>query len=302
MGRMFGGTSVDFCHNPTAMTSEDDYMGFLGDLTQAGTQKLGRITAEVDNLVSHLKEAVAAVGPSGRVVHIAHSQGALLTALAAKRLAPEERRVVEVVAFGGAAALTRAEYPSFRRLVNYYAVNDPLLHVVPPAVRALRSGFGFGVPAVAGADGDHRQTEPEFVFLSPRAGDPVEDHMLFGPTYGPALAWEGQRYQQKYMSLIERNAYRANQSMSVFTEKLEYVLRERLGVLVAFLYQLALLCERFYCWQRDLVVGFRNAIVAGVVVPIAHLLRFLLRFLVELRRVWAKDEERFEPVELSFSA
>ncbi len=48
---LFGGQPVLFCHNPTSMTTEDDYFGYIGDLTQAGTQKLGRITSEVDALV-----------------------------------------------------------------------------------------------------------------------------------------------------------------------------------------------------------------------------------------------------------
>ena len=48
---LFGGRPVEFCHNPTSMTSEDDYVGWGRDLTQAGAQKLGRITAEVDSLV-----------------------------------------------------------------------------------------------------------------------------------------------------------------------------------------------------------------------------------------------------------
>jgi len=40
---MFGGQPVLFCHNPTAMTTNDDYLGYIGDLTQAGTQKLGML-------------------------------------------------------------------------------------------------------------------------------------------------------------------------------------------------------------------------------------------------------------------
>ena len=51
---LFGGRPVVFCHNPTAMTGEGDYRGYIGDLTQAGTQKLGRITAEVDALVRYV--------------------------------------------------------------------------------------------------------------------------------------------------------------------------------------------------------------------------------------------------------
>lgn len=67
---------------------------------------------------------------------------------------------IEVLCFGGAAALRRSEFP-FHRVVNYYAVNDPLLHVVPSAVKALRSGF---------LSSYQEQSDPEFVFLSPRSG------------------------------------------------------------------------------------------------------------------------------------
>lgn len=47
---IFGNRPVLFCHNPTAMVNEDDTFGYIGDLTQATTQKLGKITAEVDEL------------------------------------------------------------------------------------------------------------------------------------------------------------------------------------------------------------------------------------------------------------
>ena len=48
---IFGNRPVLFCHNPTAMVDEDDTRGWVGDLTQATTQKLGKITSEVDTLV-----------------------------------------------------------------------------------------------------------------------------------------------------------------------------------------------------------------------------------------------------------
>jgi hypothetical protein len=51
ISKLFGGKPVVYCHNPTAMSHDEDMIGYIGDLTQAGTQKLGRITAEVDNLV-----------------------------------------------------------------------------------------------------------------------------------------------------------------------------------------------------------------------------------------------------------
>lgn len=90
-------------------------MGYLSDLTQAGTQKLGRITEEVDTLVKHLRVALTLVGKNGLVIHIAHSQGALITALAAKQLNPLEMNRIEVIAFGGAAALRSTAKTPFRR-------------------------------------------------------------------------------------------------------------------------------------------------------------------------------------------
>jgi len=51
---LFGGTPVLFCHNPTSMTTEDDYLGYIGDLTQAGTQKLGTFIFFMDWFLSGL--------------------------------------------------------------------------------------------------------------------------------------------------------------------------------------------------------------------------------------------------------
>jgi hypothetical protein len=133
-----------------------------------------------------LKEAVASVGKGGRVVHIAHSQGALVTALAAKKLSLLEMSKIEIVALGGAAAIRKTPQTPFYRCINYYSVNDPLLWVVPSAEQALRSGF---------------VADDEFCFLVPRVGDPIEDHQLLGPTYEQALAWEGRRFQRTYQSI-----------------------------------------------------------------------------------------------------
>ena len=51
ISKLFGGKAVQFCHNPTFMTSEEDMFGYVGDFAQAGSQKFGRITAEVNELV-----------------------------------------------------------------------------------------------------------------------------------------------------------------------------------------------------------------------------------------------------------
>jgi hypothetical protein len=190
ISKLFGGKRVEYCHNPTAMAHADDYIGFVGDLSQATTQKLGLITDEVTQLVSHLQKALAAVGRRGVVVHICHSQGALVTALALRQLKADEMNRLEILAFGGAAVLLRSSATPLKRSVNYYAANDPLLLLVPSAQEALRSGF----------------LEPQFCFLAPREGDPIADHGLLGETYGQALAWEGRRFQQLYQSTLYRTA------------------------------------------------------------------------------------------------
>ena len=71
--------------------------------------------------------------------------------------------------------------------------NDPILNVVPSAVKALKSGFSFG-----------GGFEQEIIFLASRTGDPLSDHGLLNPTYLEALLWEGQRYQSLYTSPLGR--------------------------------------------------------------------------------------------------
>jgi len=96
---------------------------------------------------------------------------------------------IEVIAFGGAAAVRQTPQTPFHRCINYYSLNDPLLWVVPSAEQALRSGLVIN---------------EEFCFLAPKIGDPVQDHYLLNPTYAQALSWEGQRYQRIYLSYSYR--------------------------------------------------------------------------------------------------
>jgi hypothetical protein len=273
------GKQVVYCYNPTAMVDDDDMMGYLGDLTQATQQKLGLITAEVDVLVKHLREAVAAVGKRGRVIHIAHSQGALITFLAAKQLTAAEMNQIEVLAFGGAAALRRTVQTPFNRCVNYYSVNDPLLFVVPQAAQALRSGFV----------GDE-----EFCFLSPRIGDPIRDHNLIGPTYLQALTWEGSRFQQRHQS----PAYRTMRTVWIFCRMLFLALNARLHAILKILLRPVLLWSLLvYMWTRQLVVRISNVTKTKVIPTAVLFLSLLLEWIICSIRYWTGEEE-FVPVAL----
>ena len=46
-----------------------------------------------------------------------------------------ECKRIEIISFGGAATICTSEFPNFARCINYYAVNDPILNVVPSAGR-----------------------------------------------------------------------------------------------------------------------------------------------------------------------
>jgi hypothetical protein len=76
------------------------------------------------------------------------------------RLPCSSQRITQpkLKSFGGAATICTSEFP-FSRCINYYAVNDPILNVVPSAVNALKTGFSFG-----------GGMEQEIIFLASRTG------------------------------------------------------------------------------------------------------------------------------------
>ena len=279
ISRLFGGQHVHFCYNPTSMAHDDDTMGYVfGDLAQAGTQKLGRLTTEVDGLVEHLRKSLSAVGKRGCVVHIAHSQGALITHLATQKMSAEEMQRMEIIAFGGAAALRKTHETPFRRCINYYSINDPLLFIVPSAAQALRSGFV--------TDDD------EFCFLSPRVGDPVIDHYLLSPTYAQALQWEGNRFQRRYQNPL----YRSTRILYLVTTSLFEALSERLrAVIKSLLRPLLVWCIFSYSVTRQAVVSGRQLLRSRLLQPASVLLALMIEWVGAVLRSF-QGEERFVPV------
>ena len=113
---------------------------WVGDATRAGYE-LVRSPADARmacNLTSHLRMALEVVGPKGRVLHIAHSGGAILTYLSAKfHLTAEERQRIDVITMGAGRSITRKYFPG-GRVVNYYANNDPCLFVENRAKTLLK--------------------------------------------------------------------------------------------------------------------------------------------------------------------
>jgi hypothetical protein len=277
ISKYFGGKNVEFCHNPTSMEHEEDLKGYLTDLSQAGQQKLGMITEEVDSLVEHLQDALKAVGKNGIVIHIAHSQGALITSLASKKLSTNDMGQIEVLTFGGAAALRKTPKTPFKRCINYYAVNDPLLMVVPSAAQALRSGL---------------VADDEFCFLAPRCGDPILDHDLCGPTYGQALQWEGDRFQRIYISPITR-AWRA--VCLILFSLLDPIYRGVDSFIQLILQPYLRFCAFSYRRTLALYLRIEELLVAKLIKPTVLIIAFIVDWInANIRRL--RGEEKYQPV------
>lgn len=246
------------------------------------------------------------VGTNGRVIHIAHSQGVLITALAIKRLSRQEMAKIEIIAFGGAAALRKSKDCPFVRCVNYYSVNDPLLFLVPSAVRALQSGF-LGSGGVILRNNHNRNnndatstntdelSESEFVFLTPRSGDPIVDHGLLGPTYIEALIWEGRRYQQIYMPLTER-AFRFTCLYLIalhhsFTQNiLKPILRRTLVPFILFV-------MRFNDMIKTACFNVVQFLFNYIISPIIAILLACWEIIENVIKTFKSEKERFDPIE-----
>ena len=281
ISKLFGGEKVRYCYNPTKQAHYEDAYGYLSDLTQAGTQKLGVVTAEVNTLVQFLKDAVAAVGRKGVVVHIAHSQGALITALASKQLTPLEMSQIEVLTFGGAAAIRKTAQTPFRRCVNYYSVNDPLLLVVPSAAQALRSGL---------------VSDEEFVFLMPRLGDPISDHNLIGETYAQALEWEGKRFQMSHRSVVGRMLRPLLMSLIALASSFSHYLDQVLKTVLRNIIKWSIFC---YDTTKLCVDRVHKQLQQKILRPLLALLAFVVDWILEKKR-FVTGEDKYVPVSPEF--
>ena len=100
-------------HNPTK--------GFLGDLFESAALLCGFQTTASKNLRSFLKEYLDDMDSDGRLMLIAHSQGALTAKAALKGLSSRERQMVEIRAFGPVQAVSDRYAHS---AVNYLSNRD----------------------------------------------------------------------------------------------------------------------------------------------------------------------------------
>lgn len=151
------------------------------------------------DLAEHLRAALADLHPHGRVLHLAHSGGAILTYLAAKHhLTYHEIARIDVATLGGGKSITRKYFKGWVR--NYYSRNDPLTVVDNRANKLLkRSG---SAPVAEVRDTKHNTS---FVFIEPLERNPISDHSMECRTYGIALRMESLAMQERVLRTMQQH-------------------------------------------------------------------------------------------------
>ncbi|NGX31329.1 MAG: hypothetical protein K940chlam8_00695 [Chlamydiae bacterium] len=172
ISKAHGHLNIHYYYNET--------QGFARDMIQSSQHKLGYESKEVKYLVSHLRELLRCVGEKGLIRHYAHSQGALITVLAAQHLTPEEKAQIEIIAIGP-GQLVFKEATGYKSVLNYVSAKDyPILLINPEARKVANSN----------------DMHDEIIILEPHpdAQNYSYDHTLDGPTYLMVVAEEGEKF------------------------------------------------------------------------------------------------------------
>lgn len=185
-------------YNPSSGTA---FFNWVQDAAKAGYELMRRPN-DLDlakRLAEHLRNILEEVGPTGRVLHLAHSGGAILTYLAAKyHLTSQETDRIDLATFGGGRSITRKYFKG--RIVNYYSRNDPLTLVDGRAGALMKhavSRHDSGKSNNSYWEVRDRKHNTTFVYLHGLADNPLIDHSMFGPTYERALRIEAANFKQR---------------------------------------------------------------------------------------------------------
>jgi hypothetical protein len=186
---------------------------WMKDLSRASVDLIFRSDDIVlaRNLTEHFRKIFRDdLHPQGRILHIAHSGGAILTYLAAKHhLSRQEANRIDVITFGGGKSITR-KYFSTGRVVNYYARNDPLT-IIDMRTNGLLRKYESGLVSLQNTTTtrerkhgtmNEKKHNTTFVFLEAVMNHPLSDHSMFGPTYRMAMDLEADQLKNRMNQLI----------------------------------------------------------------------------------------------------
>ena len=195
---IFGVDEIRSFYNPSSGYWAKDLIGAGFELIRRPNDLLA-----ARKLAEHLRNSLREVGPDGRVLHLAHSGGAILTYLAAKyHLTKSETDRIDIATFGGGRSITRKYFRG--RTINYYAQNDPLVIVDQRANKLMKQ-------AKADSGQNHstlmeirdRKHNTSFVFLHGKANNAITDHGIPGSTYRDALLREACEFHVRIAQMKE---------------------------------------------------------------------------------------------------
>lgn len=175
---------------------------WMKDISKAGFDLVLRPNDLIlaKDLADHFRAAFEDLKPNGRILHLAHSGGAILSYLAAKHhLSRAEAARIDVCTFGGGKSITQKYFKGHVR--NYYSRNDPLTIVDKRANKLLkRSG------TASWAEVQESKHNTTFVYLEPLENHPITDHSMEGRTYKVALELEAEALARRVQVLQQELA------------------------------------------------------------------------------------------------
>jgi len=181
ISRVFGGVNVHYLYNPSTGFLKDFYEGMKQYFHDDKKPLDGDKAIIVQQLVNYFRRMIADLGGingGGRIVHLAHSQGGMITQLASQLLTQEERDMIDVVTFASVKIVSAKDYGS---VINYMSNKDPAGHV-NSGISLWRSN----------------QSTDEIIYLDPIPYNGYIDHSMQNPTYKSALMAVGQKFRVEY--------------------------------------------------------------------------------------------------------
>lgn len=178
VSKLHGGENVHYIFHATG--------GWTWDMLNCVLAKFGVVTTYSRRLAQKWKILIQEMGGTeggGKIVHYAHSLGAVDTACARNLLTPEEQKMIYVYTFGSPKMIDEKgyggaqNYASWRDGVTWYAVYG--------YAKSLMTGRG------------------SFQFVGSPMGIPLIDHGFLGHGYYPILHHLGTQFQQEYGITLE---------------------------------------------------------------------------------------------------
>lgn len=173
---LFDNQNVHYFHNPT--------YGLVSDVLWTGWHKLGYDCAEALALAKVFREQIADLGgvhSGGRILHLAHSHGALVTQIAAAALTEEEKAMIDVITFGPARLVSKDD--GFRSATNFVSYSDWVSRHDRAVDNHARGYF----------------TSDEVKLLTSLNQTAYVDHIFASPTYQTAL----DEHRMAYLSSLD---------------------------------------------------------------------------------------------------